>query len=88
MAKIEEDGLYQVGDIKAGGSQFQFRKGYEVPDGVEYKRVGDYPSGDEQDQAFAKLAADPPTLKAQPAPENKAEKAAPENKAAPKGDKQ
>lgn len=87
MAEIKEDGLYQVGDIKAGGTQFRFEKGAVVPDGVEYKRVGDIP-GDDQDETFAALAADPPTVKAEPAPENKAEKAAPENKAAPKGDKQ
>jgi hypothetical protein len=63
MAKIEQDGIYRVGD-KVTGSQFQFRKGAEIGD-MEVERVGDWP-----DDAKAESAPENKAVKA--APENKA----------------
>lgn len=63
MAEIKADGVYTIKGQEADVS-FQFLKGHQVPDDVEYVRVGDI------EQAGAKADAEPAN-KAQKAPENK-----------------
>jgi hypothetical protein len=42
MAKVKEDGIYQVGDAVTG-SRIKYRKGAIVGDHLELTKVGDWP---------------------------------------------
>jgi hypothetical protein len=66
MAEIKSDGVYTIKGQEAD-VRFQFLKGHQVPDDVEYVRVGDI----EQAGAKADTAAE---NKAAAKPENKAAK--------------
>jgi hypothetical protein len=66
MATIDKDGVYTIKGQEAD-VRFQFLKGHQVPDDVEYVRVGDI------EQAGAK-ADEQPANKAAVKPENKAAK--------------
>ncbi len=66
MAEIKSDGVYTIKGQEAD-VRFQFLKGHQVPDDVEYVRVGDI----EQAGTKADTAAE---NKAAAKPENKAAK--------------